>query len=68
MQLTAWMEREGITPAEFGERIGRTAAAVRFYRRGLRMPRPEVMAAIQRETGGEVGPPDFYAAVNGEAA
>lgn len=61
MKLSAWLSASALSDAEFGRRIGVTGFAVARYARGQRIPRPEVMAAIQRETAGQVTAADFYA-------
>ena len=60
MRLDDWLEREGLKPAQFATRIGRTAEAVRRYAAGERIPDRETMPLIVAETGGEVTPNDFF--------
>ena len=62
MKLKDWLDREKISPAVFAERIGTGPVAVYRYLNGVRTPKPAIMLAIQRETGGAVTPADFYPA------
>lgn len=60
MQLKDWLTEEGQTLAEFGERIGRTAEAVRRYANGDRIPDRETMPKIAEVTKGRVTANDFF--------
>jgi Helix-turn-helix len=61
MKLGAWIDRKRLTLREFGERIGVDESSVSRYINGGRMPRPEHLAAIMRETNGAVTANDFMA-------
>lgn len=67
MKLTDWMKREGVERQEFASRIHVTPMALGRYERGERIPEKETMAAIVRETGGDVAPNDFYSDAIAEA-
>lgn len=61
MKLSAYLKRESLSLEEFAHKIGvANAGTVCRYIKRRRIPRPRVMAAITRETGGEVSPSDFY--------
>ena len=60
MQLRQWLDDNEVTNGDFGERIGRTAEAVRRYASGDRVPDRETMPKIVRETGGLVTANDFF--------
>ena len=59
MNLHDHLIETGQTESQFGERIGTSQSAVSKYRRGTRVPRPKIMAAIIRETEGKVTANDF---------
>jgi hypothetical protein len=60
MQLQKWLADERITYTDFAKRIGsKHARTVERYAKGTRFPRPKMMAAIRRETGGKVTADDF---------
>lgn len=67
MKLTDWMKREGVERQELASRIDVTPMALGRYERGERIPEKDTMAAIFRETGGDVTPNDFYSDVLAEA-
>ena len=61
MKLSDFMAARGLPDAEFARLIGvGSRMAVMRYRRGERIPRPEVMRRIVEVTNGAVGPADFY--------
>jgi hypothetical protein len=60
MKLRVWLNREGISNAEFGRRIDRSAEAVRRYADLGRIPDAATMQVIIRETRGAVTPNDFF--------
>lgn len=61
MKLSEFMAERSIPDAEFARLIGVSSRmAVMRYRRGERIPRPEVMRRIVEVTNGAVGPADFY--------
>jgi hypothetical protein len=64
MQLDDWLKNRDpeMTEAEFGDRIGKSQAAVNRYRKLLRYPEPDALDAIMRETDGAVTPNDFLQA------
>lgn len=59
MKLTAWLEANSLSHKDFGDRIGKSQAAVSRYAAGERMPNEEALISIFRETKGEVTPNDF---------
>lgn len=65
MRLTDYLTKEEITTSEFARRIGVDQMSVGRYRRGERIPRPDIMQKITVATGGRVGPADFYSDVRG---
>lgn len=60
MTLKDWLVEEGVSNAEFGRRIDRTAEAVRRYAGGDRIPDRDTMPIIMRETSGKVTANDFF--------
>lgn len=60
MNFRSWLEREGVSFSEMGQRIERTGEAVRRYATGERIPDRETMPKIVRETRGEVTANDFF--------
>jgi len=64
MKLADYLAGSDISLAEFARRIGaHNARTVQRYTKHGRVPSGKMMAAIQRETGGEVQPNDFFATV-----
>ena len=61
MQLAAFLAAQGLSYAAFAPRVGLSAVAVSRHARGLRLPRPRVLARYETATGGQVTPADFYA-------
>ena len=62
MFLRDYLKAESLSYGEFARRIGaKNARTVQRYVEGARIPRPDKMERIGRETGGRVGPADFYA-------
>ncbi len=59
MKQKTWREREGLTQAEMGERLGVSQVAVGRYETG-RTPKEPVMIRIIKVTKGEVTPNDYY--------
>ena len=59
MQLAEFIEAEGLTLAEFGSKIGRSAATVSRIARGIHKPDWATIAAINDATSGQVSPNDF---------
>jgi transcriptional regulator with XRE-family HTH domain len=68
MKLKEWLEASGLKQKEFADKIGVSLMSLSLYLHKGRIPRPAVMAAITRETGGAVTAADFYASASGEAA
>lgn len=60
MKLADWLNANDVSDDEFAARIETSRQAVWRYKRD-RIPKPDVMARISRETCGEVLPADFYA-------
>lgn len=60
MKLRDWLAREDISFREFGDRIDRTAEAVRRYANDERIPERETMTRIFRATVGSVSANDFF--------
>lgn len=60
MKLSAWLEREGVSRAEFGRRIGKSRAnAWRIAEGVINSFDRETALAIFRATGGQVTPNDL---------
>lgn len=59
MTLSDFLSQAGITERSFGDAIGVTQSAVSKYCKGLRRPRPTVVLAIMKATGGKVTANDF---------
>lgn len=62
MQIADWLTKNDISDADFAARIGVSRQALWRYKAGDRIPRRPILERIQRETGGEVRPADFFAA------
>lgn len=60
MKLGAYLVAEGLKPGEFGQRVGATAMAVRYWVRGDRTPRRDMMDKIRDASEGRVQPQDFF--------
>lgn len=60
MKLSDWLKSNGIRYSAFARQLGVNHVTVRRYIRGERTPRPDIVAAIHRETGGEVTAADWY--------
>ena len=59
MTLDDWMTENNVTADYLATELGVTAAAVRLWRRGLRVPRTNILANIRQVTGLAVQPEDF---------
>ena len=59
MQLRDYLQRHGLTQAEFAKRIGVEKLAVYRYLAGSRFPNKRVMQRITDETKGKVTASDF---------
>lgn len=62
MTLRKWLSQNGCSQADLARRVGVSQSAIARYAAGTRFPRPAIMDAIARETGGEVQPGDLVAA------
>ena len=60
MTLKDWLAREGLSNAEFGKAINRTAETVRRYVGAERIPDRDTMPLIAEATRGEVTANDFF--------
>jgi hypothetical protein len=60
MTLKEWLDWKGLSHAQFGARIKRTAEAVRRYAAGDRIPDRETMPRIVKETEGHVTANSFF--------
>lgn len=60
MKLAAYLEKVGLSDADFGLKIGVNRQSVHRYKTGERIPDTVIMPRIVAETGGEVTPNDFY--------
>ncbi len=61
MKLAEWIEAKEISHQEFGDRIGKSQAAISRYASGKRMPDEDTLIKIFKETDGDVTPNDFVA-------
>lgn len=62
MTLSDYLAANALSLGQFARRIGaKNARTVQRYVKGARTPSPAMMAAIARETGGQVRPNDFFA-------
>lgn len=69
MKLRDYLQREKISVAEFGRRVGvRNRMTMLRYINHQRPVPHTVVLAIVRETAGEVTPNDFFDIGSGEAA
>lgn len=59
MQLLDYLVQNGITQAQFAERLGTTAATICRIADGAVVPRRELMLKIYDQTGGQVTPNDL---------
>lgn len=62
MSLDEYLKGAKLTRKEFASRIGVKPVSVYRYIVGERFPKPQVLAAIERETGGAVKASSFYEA------
>ena len=60
MTLLEWLQGQNLRDAEFAEKIGVEWQTVQKYRKGQRIPRPDIMKKIAEQTGGKVTANDFY--------
>ena len=61
MTLAQYLKREGLTDAQFAERVGVERSTITRLRGGQR-PSANTLIAIMEETGGEVTANDFFGA------
>lgn len=54
MTLDQYLEKHGLTPEQFGARIGVTGSTIRRYLLGRRWPKREIVHRIVQETSGAV--------------
>lgn len=59
MKLKSFLMRQGLTEAAFAAKVGLSQAAINRYCRGVRLPRAEHIAAIEKATDGRVRWADF---------
>lgn len=62
MKLEQYLEKEGISAADFGKRINVGRMTMHRYLKKGRVPRTDVMKKIREETGGQVTADDFFEA------
>ena len=67
MELRRYLKENGITNHQFAVLVDASPDAVRKWRYGERVPRPEHLVRIREATGGAVTPNDFLPA-SSEAA
>jgi transcriptional regulator with XRE-family HTH domain len=60
MRLDTFLAAADLTQGQFGERIGVSGATVSRYCAGVIIPPGARLAAILRETRGQVRPEDFF--------
>jgi len=60
MKLDDWRMTRNLSLGALAETLGVSRMTLWRYCAGQSIPRPEIMAAIQRLTEGRVGPADFY--------
>ena len=65
MKLSMYLVENGLTGAQFGERVEASAEAVRLWVNGQRLPSRGSMNRIMEATGGAVQPNDFFEPSNG---
>jgi len=65
MHLKDYLSDQNMTQAEFAELLGVTHQAVNQWLRGRRFPRRELVVKIEKITGGNVKPSDWYVSNSG---
>ena len=63
MRLDDWLAAKKLSHEAFADRLECDRASVTRYANGQRMPRPAMLARIERETDGAVTANDFVGAV-----
>lgn len=66
--LKTWRERNGLTYAEAGERLGTSAQNVHRWETQGAVPRRAALEKIGAATNGEVPPSSFYATASASEA
>lgn len=67
MTLAEFMKERDLDDEAMAALIGKASAhAVKKWKYGERIPRPDALARISHATGGLVGPADFYALPSAE--
>jgi DNA-binding transcriptional regulator YdaS (Cro superfamily) len=61
MHIKVYIGRDRAKLLDLAARVGVSPATVYRYMAGTRIPRPDHMRAIERETAGAVTAADFYA-------
>lgn len=64
MQLSQYLQEQGLTLRQFASQIGVANAGVISKYLAGRVPKPPILQKIVRETGGKVSPADFYEPMN----
>lgn len=60
MKLAVWLSENSTSQAAFADKIGSSQPQVARFVAGTRIPNRHTMQRIVTETGGAVGPSDFY--------
>ena len=68
MKLKDWIESTGISPQQFADEVGTSAASISRYCAEKHIPRPGLMQRIVKATNGAVTPFDFYGSEQGDHA
>lgn len=64
MKLSAYLEREKLSGADFAKKLGLHSETVRLWLKGISRPSNPQYDAIERATDGEVRPDDFRPSSN----
>ena len=59
MTLSEWLEKQDMSDATFGDRIGVTRQSVHRYKNNVRIPQWHIIERIRKETKGAVTVLDF---------
>lgn len=68
MTLAEYLDQHRVTEQAFARLVRTSQSQVNRWRKGLRIPRPEMMHRIVAATGGRVMPGDFYGQATTKAA
>lgn len=60
MKLSRYLTKHHIRSEDFANRIGMSVSSVEKYRRGVKIPRPDVVSRIRKATRGRVKAQDWY--------